>query len=497
MLKELNLQLLQSPPEWNKKLSELAHATGMSSFPLLVCGPKSSGKSTFTKLLANRLLATQQSKAKHFKGIAILDLDPGQPEYAPPGQISLVLVTSIGISPSFCRPSLSGPGKSLLRCHTLAAVSPASSPKLYLEACLDLFSSYQQRLTDYPLIINTAGWIQGTGLEILSNLITSIRPAEVIYMSATGPEETVQTLREVRSDATLVELPSQGSDRTSKTAAQLRALHTMSYFHHVTDSESRNQRQGFLTWNAAPITATPPWLISYSGPSRGLFGIMCYDNLVAPEMLVDAINGSVLALVEIENPAAFRIGNEMHPDGEGDAAMGRTEPDPSLGLENGASSALEEAIVTTTPHGLPYIRLPGDGYLDPAYSRTLGLVLVRGVDLEAHILQLVTPVEPEILERLNAKQATVVLVSGKFDQPTWAYTEQFYHGALEGQVEEVEGDDAAMADIEENETATNESSNVGAAAPWVQSIHGSQTRGPGSYIWRVRRDLGRRGNAAP
>ncbi|KAK6842790.1 hypothetical protein PG987_003650 [Apiospora arundinis] len=114
---------LVSPPEWNRKIDQLVAASRSKQVSVMVTGPKSSGKSTFGRLLMNNLLTyySTASKRQHANGVAVLDLDPGQPEYCIAGQIGLVHVTEPLLGPSFCRPLLDPASTSyvptrLLRC---------------------------------------------------------------------------------------------------------------------------------------------------------------------------------------------------------------------------------------------------------------------------------------------------------------------------------------------------------------------------------------------
>ena len=52
-------------------------------------------------------------------------------------------------------------------------------------------------------------------------------------------------------------------------------------------------------------------------------------------------------------------------------------------------------LVTTSPEGIPLIPNYNDAALDPRYSRTIGLVLLRGIDMKSKTLQLVTPIPLE------------------------------------------------------------------------------------------------------
>ncbi|KAJ9148642.1 Polynucleotide 5'-hydroxyl-kinase GRC3 [Pleurostoma richardsiae] len=514
------LQDLRSPAEWNKKLADLVspkrRPTKQARAPaVLVCGPKSSGKSTFSKLLTNRLVTDQAgTKKRTWSGVAVLDLDPGQPEFSPPGVISLVYITEPVLSPPFCHPTLpdrkNGPMKH--RSHALAAVSPASRPEHYLECVLDLYSHYQNSLRGKaPLIINTPGWIQGTGLDLLSALISRIHPTEVIYMSETGPEDTVEQLRVACGNrASLTTLPSQPSEYTSRTALHLRTMQMMSYFH----LDLASGRGEALAWEPSPLTTVPPVQLRYDGANPGLLGVICYGYKQDPELLADAINGTVLAIVEVDDKRALRGHSELAQsprklhhsddimDGDADAAA----RDDSFPREE--KDSVDELIIRT-PEGIPYIQ--SETPLDSRYSRTVGLALLRGVDTQRRVLQLLTPISPETMTNVQKDGKDIVLVAGSFDTPTWAYTEDRYHqsfgpgagggggtaaaAAAEGREGSVDVTDEDT-DEDESEGADEEVVAGSSEIPWTEVLHGNQKRAVGSRVWRVRRDLGRSANAA-
>ncbi|CAN8105029.1 unnamed protein product [Discula destructiva] len=209
-------------------------------------------------------------------------------------------------------------------------------------------------------------------------------------------------------------------------------MQAMSYFHLDPEQSKENE----LRWDALPLAHIPPWLVSYEGEDSGLQGIICYGYQPEPELLAEAIDGTILAIVEIEDSKAYN------------------------GLK------LEE-LIQQTPSHIPYIR--PDEPLNPAHSRCLGLALIRGVDTEARALALSTPL---VADQLNGKK--IVLVAGKFDTPTWAYTEDHFHRAFK-----------------KSEDDVTEAGEI----PWTEKLHGGQKRPVGSQVWRVRRDLGRNNSA--
>lgn len=492
----------------------------------MVCGPKSSGKSTFTKLLCNRLLSEMTGSTTTSQGIALLDLDPGQPEYSPPGQLALVHVQDPNFGTPFSHPVPCGKSK-IIRAHSIASISPSSDPSLYMSCALDLISHYRatgSAVRDCPLIINTPGWVFGTGLEILVDLISRVKPTEVIYMSQDGPPEVVGTLKEATMLIPFLTLPSQTSEYTTRTAAHLRTMQAMSYFHlNPENTES-------LNWNGKPLTSIPPWEVRYSGEDPGILGVICYGEQPPPELLAETINGSLVAVVIIDDLCAIP-GRDGAQDQE-EGYVGSSTQDDSFDAEirvrdhSHEPRRIEEPPIVLTPaEQVPYFN-PANGItLDPRYSHTIGIVLVRGIDVRRRRLQLLTPISQRVIRELGEDGKRIVLVSGKLDTPGWAYTEELnlkisldkaaeklaigLAGVEDGDddvdVDNEDVDDEDVDDVDMDMDAAEGSGgkvldgrrNAGDGfhdAPWVERLDGSKGRGVGSRVWRVRRDLGRVGD---
>ncbi|KAF4997371.1 hypothetical protein FGRMN_3956 [Fusarium graminum] len=485
--KKCIIQDLVSPPAWNKKLSSLIlTCRKKASLSTFICGPKSAGKSTFSRLFLNRLL-TDRVQNQTSRCVVILDLDPGQPEYAPAGTLSLVSVTKPNLGTPFTHPGLKNSAFDIVRCHSMASVTPASNPELYLACAADLFDTYSKNFDGVPLIINTPGWILGTGLDLLSALVERIRPEEVLYMSEEGPSESVDVLR-AATEKLFTELPSQQSEFTSRTAAHLRAMQTMSYFHLQETAPKTPELPDVspaLRWNASPLSFRSPLLVQYSSPKRGVLGLMSYDYQCPSELLADTVNGMVLAAVEIEDIKAFS----------------GFMPEKALAEPLSGSKTLEaedkyrlSQLISTSPEAIPFVPYFNDATLDPRHSRTMGLVLLRGIDTKAKTLQLITPIPLKEFRDVKSKGRSIVLLHGKFDAPGWAYTEDLYEragtdegndAALEVTDEDTE-DDRSDAEPEEVERVSDLTE-----VPWVEVLKGNQRRPVGSRVWRVRRDLGR------
>ena len=371
------------------------------------------------------------------------------------------------LGPSFTHTSFGDATNVVLRCHSLAAVSPASAPEFYLECALDLLETWRRTLRNCPLIINTPGWILGTGLDLLVDLISRIRPTDVIYMSEDGPSEVVETLR-ANTKQEFSTLPSQPSEFMTRTAAQFRSMQMMSYFHAYSTSETVPR----VAWSAQPLSAVRPLEVKYAGVSSGILGILSYDYQSTAQLLEASLNGAIVAIVEIEDVAALtRVG---------------VSPDDGNGKLSGISH---------TSEGIPFVPNASDEALDPRHSTTIGLALVRGVDTKAKNLQLITPVPLKQIERVRSQGRKVVLVYGRFDSPHWAYTEELYEkSALTGGSEndvDFSGDEELSVEESDTVTETPGRSADLSVIPWVEKLAGNQRRPVGSRVWRVRRDLGR------
>ncbi|KAK4143040.1 uncharacterized protein C8A04DRAFT_37766 [Dichotomopilus funicola] len=523
--KRVTLQELVSPGEWNKRLSGLAAERRKSTPVVFLCGPKSSGKSTFGKLLTNRFVTDRAgSRNKPWSAVMVLDIDPGQPEFSPPGVISLCKITAPNLSPSFCHPTLT-PEQGQLRAHAIASVTPGLDLDHYIACVLDLFGHYQRSAdAGLPLVINTPGWVQGTGLDILTELITSIRPTEVIYMSQDGPEETVRSLRSAASVPTpttttpitttttttthstqppprpppvFTTLPSQPSEppSSSRTSLHFRTMQTMSYFHlsHPPPLPPPLQPPSPPAWNPVPLSTLRPWRARYAGKHRGFRGILCYDHQPAPALLAEAINGTVLAVVRLEDrrAALAGLGNDAEEDESEDEKENKDRNEVGSGNRRNPNPY-------PNPTNMPLIPNPLGLTLPPQHTHTLGLVLVRGVDTVRHELQLLTPLAAEVVAGFRDN---IVLVAGRFDTPSWAYSEDLYWrraggggdgGVNVGDGHEEEEDEIEIEIEDESEDEDEDGGNEGQGElPWVEMLHGNQKRAAGSKVWRVRRDLGK------
>ncbi|MBW0556945.1 hypothetical protein O181_096660 [Austropuccinia psidii MF-1] len=119
-------------------------------------------------LLINPLLNT-------FDRVALLDINPGQPLLTPPSLISLHLLDSPIIGPTFYATN------QLLTIYLLFQPSHQNSSSIHCQRYSRHLNQLDQTKisNQIPLVINTMGWTKGIGRELLDQLIQSIQPTKI------------------------------------------------------------------------------------------------------------------------------------------------------------------------------------------------------------------------------------------------------------------------------------------------------------------------------
>uniref|UniRef100_A0A8B9E9S5 Nucleolar protein 9 n=1 Tax=Anser cygnoides TaxID=8845 RepID=A0A8B9E9S5_ANSCY len=133
---------------------------------IMVCGPKSIGKSTFNRYLINLLL-------NHLPSVEYMECDIGQTEFTPPGCVSLSHVTEPFLGPPFTHQHT--PHKMVYYGQT----SCEQDTERYIDVVKYVFNSYKKEV---PLVINTMGWVKGEGLLLLTDMIRLLSPTHVVQM---------------------------------------------------------------------------------------------------------------------------------------------------------------------------------------------------------------------------------------------------------------------------------------------------------------------------
>ncbi len=217
-----------------------------------------------------------------------------------------------------------------------------------------------------------------------------------------------------------------------------------------------------------------------------------------------------MSIVVVDDKAAFRglpAGKDDDDDSMAEAPAAAAAdldgycPDESIGME---AIGMEPGLIMRSPEGLPVLRNPDGITLDPQHSRAIGTGLIRAIDTEKGELQVLTPLPVAEMDTAIRDGGCIVLVWGRLDPPSWAYTEDLHSRAFDSATKETGGADETVESTDEDTDddgsekegegpgVTSEQSGI----PWVEMLHGGQKRAVGSKVWRVRRDLGRSGSAA-
>lgn len=496
------LRLLEPPSDWLIMVSKLIASNSMT---VMVCGPKGAGKSTFCRMLANKILPNvpvQQRKSGSMEfsnHVAFLDLDPGQPEYSPPGEISLHKIRSFNLGPPFVHPTSNG-SNALISAHHFGHLSPKEDPGHYYRCVVDLFSRYKKMSVENsscPLIVNCPGWIQGSGLELLDNFVRDLDFKDVVYMSTTGPKEVVEILSEATSTSNinLHQVTSQASEIATRTAADFRMMQTLSYFH-LDSPEGDN-----LRWNPCPMASQAPVVVRYAGPKPDIFAVMILGDDQSPDFLMSILDGSIVGVVVIDEDLALELSGNNIPHST-DSLGVDTDIGHGILIGNAVSGNWDSTQSTNTVQDEPKIEAPSllrnlddipylaslhhtTQPLRPEQSRSLGQALIRGIDTNNKTFHLSTPIPDSIIQGiLKEGRQRIVLVRGKLDTPTWAYAEQFeLEKARRRRLESIldsqdgYGPDDVRVWVEEQ--------------PWASVVDGGRT-GSGK-VRRVRRDIRSKG----
>lgn len=163
------MQGLRCPEDWRYAMAKVLKENKAAK--ILVLGERNCGKSSFCQLFAREILASQQP-------VSYLDADIGQKDIGPPGTISL----------GFMDPNQNGNHHfQLIGMYFVGSLNPAGH---FLPMIVGLKRLSDLVKTQYTLI-NTAGFIQGSGKVLVSYQIEIIRPDVIIAIESNHELEPI------------------------------------------------------------------------------------------------------------------------------------------------------------------------------------------------------------------------------------------------------------------------------------------------------------------
>ncbi|ELP86980.1 hypothetical protein EIN_317790 [Entamoeba invadens IP1] len=175
-----NVLRMSVPIEWRKMFRKIQQTCSDGPFRVCVIGAKSSGKSTFVNLLVNSLVS--------HKEVCVMDFDPGQPYCGTVGTFSLAVYERQGFNESY----IGNPTKAK-RQFILGNSNLGINSELAMMLVRQICEVYFKEYSDLPLIVNTAGWVNGFGLELLGFEIECIQAHLVV--DVTPGKDTIRNCK--------------------------------------------------------------------------------------------------------------------------------------------------------------------------------------------------------------------------------------------------------------------------------------------------------------
>ena len=345
-----------------------ARATGKGP-RIIIVGPQDVGKSTVF-----RTLLSYAARSGHT--CTAVDLDIGQGSIGLPGTIGAVTV-STPLSPQTAHldlveaakvPGFGAPAPLL---YWYGALALSENPDLYLKLVSELFASVDEREAAHPTlaaagaIINTCGWVEGLGFEILMGVIERSRADTVLVL---GHERVYHELRRALASKPLQVVrvpPSPGVEPRDRTVRhEARVARMRNYFY----GPNRSSTRAFYTWDDVIVCQVG------GGPQAPTSALP-----IGEERKLDITRALPVDLAGTTQNVLCAVSYATAPDAE--------EDDDEREDAAAAAAAAADAPTTST-----------------ALTPIAGYVLLSDVDEEHQSLRLVQPVPgklPGVLIRSN------------------------------------------------------------------------------------------------
>ena len=425
-------------------MAAVAHVTAIHpQMPqrIMITGSKNAGKTTYAKFLTNRILTQHLVDGRPQETVFWLELDPGQPEFSPAGQLSLVQVTQPIFGPAFTHSNLGQPAHfKTIRAHCVGAISPKDVARRYLECAADLIATYERKRHDVgatKLIMNCPGWLIGEGRDLIEKLIIDSRPTSIVFISLETnwkAEKDYQVLVRANENRPVIRLSRLNYMSHLRTSTQQRLMQQISYFQHAGKEDS--------IWLSTPLTAREGHYLSWHRKRADFLGIITAGDDLNPEFLAECIAGTVVALCIIETTAyhASQVRSLRH-------------------------TKVEDMPYWSNRGRHPWLEVPS--------TRCIGFAYIQEVDPERKRLKIQTPcVKLNSFKRPDGTPG-LFLLRGRIDQPVWVHN-QFTTWKGEFEIDYKGLPKAYGTRLE---------------LPWMEEVRDNDAL---SQNWRPRRDVWRR-----
>jgi hypothetical protein len=363
-------------------LDALVAAAELAPRVVLVVGDKGTGKSTFNRVLLNRLLAGGG------RAPLLLDADVGQPEAALPGVVALGPPPGPLLGPPFMHVAADPPAAAVF----VGAVSVGPVSRLFMRAVDALANRTARARAVRSVIVNTHGWVRDVGLHTLRAMVDGLRPDALVLLAR--PDELEPDARPDddvthRIDAGLPRLD-ELADVLARAASALGATflrlrssvplarppvslrphdlrdlricaHLARYAAALRTADEwaacPPEELARISRALVPMVAREPYALSWADVA-----VCCQHTVVPPEQMARVLNASLVALLHDPEEAA----------------------------------AAAAAARSLSPHArrMRVLRRPSLG-------RCVGVGVVRAVDVPGRRFLVVTSVDPGVLAGVN------------------------------------------------------------------------------------------------
>lgn len=194
-----------------------------SSVRLLVCGASGTGKSMFARCIVNFLLCNNPQ-------VLFIDTDVGQSEMSPPGLVAAYAVKRMRAG----APAASNRGVPIAARY-FGDITPRENPDMYARHVEAVIARGRAVAEDRnaPVVINSDGWVSGTGADLLAYVAQCAAPSHVVSMTFANSREKAsltEALQLVSMDRAFeLESPLTGR-HLSFSGGSLRDLQMAAYF---------------------------------------------------------------------------------------------------------------------------------------------------------------------------------------------------------------------------------------------------------------------------
>ncbi|KAF2835870.1 hypothetical protein M501DRAFT_1019473 [Patellaria atrata CBS 101060] len=424
-----SLRPLYFSTQWQLVFEQLWDSSRRRPPAVMFYGEQGSGKSTLAKVFTNALLTrhsetasasvSQNMRTTSFKSVFWLDLDPGQPEYTTPGQVTLLRIEELNLGPSYSHSIVDeySSRNRIIRAHACSIAAGHDDPQHFILCVIDLVKHYLDESNEtpgVPLVINFPGWVVHEGPHIMKDVIHGLRETltDLVYISNSEKDLGNQLQGIVGPTVKCHYIGAHDYIRDlqkgRRTSAQLREMRYIAYFHHQTSPDMEIPR---MTWDPTPLTDMCPIQASFSADLPGFRGIMIVGDTIAPAFAEKAINGTILTIIEMEDEKALS-GPELENHQWHDKRHGIIKP--------------LELVRCPEPYSFPYLMRDDTDCrpLHPGYSRMVGLLLVHGFRTDEEYMDIQTPIPTSALRHLNPQDTVLVKIPGSY--AGWAYVEDFH-----------------------------------------------------------------------